>query len=142
MLKDVTTNLVKQTLDVGNNLQKAVINAPILSKSENLKKKEQASEEHIKNLQKNREENEDAGMNFFNSNIVSIEIVREDGQLEKAFFPIVPYCHSLKMVVLFVIFRIFSVFIDFSFFQHFFDFFRFLLIFHDFRTKKQRINSI
>jgi protein involved in sex pheromone biosynthesis len=100
MLKDVTTNLVGQALDVTSNLQKAMINAPagFMGKTENLKKKEMITEEIIKNLEKNREENEESAMKFFTSNVVHIEIVREDGQLEKAFFPILPFCHSLKMV--------------------------------------------
>lgn len=103
MLKDLTTNFVGQALDVGNNLQKAVINAPGLGKSENLKKKQLITEEIIKNLEKTREENEDLTMKFFSSNVVHIEIVREDGQLEKAFFPILPFCHSLKMVDFYIV---------------------------------------
>jgi len=98
MLKDLTTNLVGQALDVGSNLQKAVINAPGLGKSENLKKKQLVTEEILKNLEKTREDNEEPAMKFFTSNVVHIEIVREDGQLEKAFFPILPFCHSMKMV--------------------------------------------
>ena len=98
MLKDMTTNLVKQTLDVGSNLQKVVQNAPGLGKNEQNKKKEQFSEEQIKELEKKRENIEEDALSFFNSNIGHIEIVRDDGQLEKAFFPILPFCHALKMV--------------------------------------------
>ena len=99
MLKDVTTNLVGQALDVTSGLQKAVISAPgLIGGRVEQKKKELLAEEILRMLEKSRIENEEEGMRFFSANIVHIEIVREDGQLEKAFFPILPFCHSLKMV--------------------------------------------
>lgn len=100
MIKDVAVNFVGQAFDIGANLKDAMINVPgraFGGKNESQKKKELLSEEILR-LEKNREENEEAALKFFSTNIVHIEIIREDGQLEKAFFPILPFCHSLKLV--------------------------------------------
>ena len=97
MMKDVATNFMKQTFEV-------VINAPGFGKNENTNQKKLATEEAIQNLEKAREAFEEEALKFFGENVVHIEIVREDGQLEKAFFPILPFCHALKMAIFFSFF--------------------------------------
>lgn len=100
MIKDVAVNFFGQALDIGANLKDAMINVPgrAFGGRNDIQKKNEQISEQILMQEKNREDNEEIALKFFGENIVHIEIVREDGQLEKAFFPIIPYCHALKMV--------------------------------------------
>lgn len=37
-------------------------------------------------------------MHFFQTNTIHIEVLREDNNLEKAYFYVPPFCHALKNV--------------------------------------------
>lgn len=84
LLKDVTSTVTKQALNMKNLINK--------------KNKEQMIKDMEAEIQANRLSSETKAMEFFQKNTLHIEVLREDKNIEKAYFYIPPFCHSLKDV--------------------------------------------
>lgn len=65
------------------------------------KNKEQIIKDLEAEIDNNRTVSVNKAMEFFQKNTVHIEVLREDKNIEKAYFYIPPFCHSLKDVFLF-----------------------------------------
>ena len=65
----------------------------------NKKNKENLIKEQEADIDNNRTQSETKALEFFQKNTLHIEVLREDKNLEKAYFYIPPFCHALKDVI-------------------------------------------
>jgi len=86
ILKDVTSTVTKQALNM-----KAFIGK---------KNKDQILKDLEAEIENNRINSVNKAMEFFQTNTLHIEVLREDKNIEKAYFYIPPFCHALKDVFL------------------------------------------
>lgn len=86
ILKDVTSTMMKQANNMKNLIGK--------------KNKEQILKDLESEIEANRTNSLNKAMEFFQTNTLHIEVLREDKNIEKAYFYIPPFCHALKDVFL------------------------------------------
>ena len=100
LLKDVTSTVTKQAMNMKNLINK--------------KNKEQMIKDMEAEIQANRLNSETKAMEFFQKNTLHIEVLREDKNIEKAYFYIPPFCHALKEVNNSLTLGLILIFIGFS----------------------------
>lgn len=84
LIKDVTSTVTKGAKDLKGMIAK--------------KNKDQIMKDLELEIDNNRILCETKAMEFFQKNTIHIEVLREDKNIEKAYFYIPPFCHALKDV--------------------------------------------